>query len=127
MTTKYYNYRRNEAECNEEIIFCADDAEKSSHYGNIKRTFIATDRTDKDHKKVTKHAMDFFGVDEETAENCINPDRIVTSAGAWDNIEFINYLYDETCYFSKYDGIITNDGAVFFEINDKNLISVEVL
>lgn len=124
---RYYNYRRNESEMNDEIIFCSDNPENSRHYGNIQRVLRATEKTDTDHAEITRHAMNFYGVEKDEAKEIINPSAIVTSAGAWDDVEFINYLYDETDYFKNYDGIITRDGAVFFEINDKNLIETNYL
>ena len=127
MEKRYYNYRRNESEMNEEIIFCADDAEKSEHYGNIQRIFRATDRTDTDRKEIAKIAEEFYNTTPEDAESLINPSNIVTSAGAWDDVEFINHVYDNTTYFSRYDGIITTDGAVFFEINAQNLVETNDL
>ncbi len=127
MKQKYYNYRRNEKEMNEEIIFCSADPEASNHYGNIQRVFSATERTDADHAEAIEHAMKFYGIDSEAAEKAINPEYIVSSAGAWDDIEFINYLYSETRYFAKYDGIITSDGAIFFEINAENLIETNYI
>lgn len=122
MGKKYYNYRRNEKEMNEEIIFCADDPEKSDHYGNICRVFAATDRTDKDHSEIIDIAAEFYNTTKDDAESLVNPAKIVESAGAWDDIEFINHVYDNTDYFNRFDGIVTNDGAVFFEVNEQNLI-----
>lgn len=131
MTQKYYNYRRNEEEMSEEMIFCALDPEQSKHYGDIQRVFAATDRTDADHAEAIKHVINWLqteGIEttEAEAEEMINPSNIVTSAGAWDNIEFVNYLYESTDYFRRHDGIITNDGAIFFEIG-KNLIETNYL
>lgn len=127
MEKKFYNYRRNDKEMNEEIIFCADAADKSDHYGNIQRIFIATDRTDSDHSEIIRIAKEFYNTTEEDAESLINPSHIVESAGAWDDIEFINHVYENTNYFNEFDGIVTNDGAVFFEVNDKNLIETNRL
>ena len=121
MEKRFYNYRRNVAELNEEIIFCAADPESSDHYGRIQRVFVATDRTDKDHSEIIKIAASYYGVSDEEAEALINPSFIVSSAGAWDDIEFINHVYSDTKYFDKYDGIETRDGAVFFEITANNL------
>ncbi len=123
----YYNYRRNKSELNEEIIFCVDNPNRSRHYGNIQRIFKATHKTDKDHRDIIKYAEDFYSIDKYEAEKIINPKDITTSAGAWDDIDFINYLYDDTKYFNKYDGIITHDGAVFFEINKNNLVATNYL
>jgi len=112
---------------NEEIIFCCDNPDDSNHYGNIQRVFVATEKTDKNHSEIIKHAMDFYGINEEEAEKIVNPSCILTSAGAWDDVDFINYVYESTNYFSKFDGIITSDGAIFFEINDKNLIETNYM
>lgn len=127
MEKNFYNYRRNENEMNEEIIFCADNEESSCHYGNIKRTFRATEKTDTNHVEIIAIAKKFYNVDEEESESLINPDHIIISAGAWDDIEFINHVYENTDYFNRFDGIVTNDGAVFFEVNDKNLVSTEII
>jgi len=126
MNQKYYNYRRNEGEMSEEIIFCANDPEASRHYGDIQRVFVATEKTDRDHAEIIQHAVDFYGISEAEAADAINPDRIVSSAGAWDDVEFINYLYGETKYFGEHDGIITHDGAIFFEVGE-NLIETNYL
>ena len=124
---KYYNYRRNESEMNEEIIFCSNNDVDSRHYGDIQRVFVATANTDTNHEEITNHAVNFYGCSVEEAIEMINPSEIVMSAGAWDDIDFINFLYEDTNYFSKYDGIVTNDGAVFFEVNDNNLIETNYL
>jgi hypothetical protein len=124
---KYYNYRRTLDELDEEIVFCSDNPEDSRHYGNYQRIFVATERTDALHKEVIKHASEFYKIDEKESELLINPVNIVTSAGAWDDVEFINYLYEDTDYFIFHDGIITNNGAVFFEVNNENLVETNVL
>lgn len=121
--TKYYNYRRNETECNEEVIFCSDDPERSRHYGDIKRTFIADEYTIKtDNKKLRELFVEFYGcMDEES----LNPDNIVSSAGCWVDIDFINFL-EENRFFVLVSGVITGDGAVFFT-QEGTLESVEDL
>jgi len=123
----YYNYRRSNKELDEEIIFCSKNSEDSKHYGNIQRIFKATSKTDKNLKEIIQHAKNFYNTTEEDAKNLVNPAHIVSNAGAWDDIDFINYLYEYTNYFDKHDGIITKDGAVFFEINKNNLIAVNYL
>jgi hypothetical protein len=139
----FYNYRRNKKQLDEPVIFCVDNPESSSHYGNIQRIFKATRKTldlrNKNNPKVkqlVKYCQDFLNewleverlnepkVSFIAGYNAINPKDIVDSAGAWDNIEFINYLYDETDFFNKHDGVITNDGAVFFEVTKDNLVSM---
>jgi len=142
MNTKYYyNYRRNEEELNEEIIFCSNNSEDSDHYGNIQRIFKATQKT-LDVTEESEYAKDLFdhfsvfmaeegeefaSLSNEEIEKNINPVNIVESAGAWDNIEFINYLYGNTTFFNRYDGIITTDGAIFFEVTKDNLVSCKNL
>lgn len=111
---------------NEEIIFCANDPEASRHYGDIQRVFVATEKTDCEHSEVIRHAVDFYGISAEEAAELVNPEKIVSSAGVWEDVEFINYLYGETKYFSKFNGIITRDGAVFFEIG-ANLVETNYL
>jgi len=145
----FYNYRRDIRQGDEPVIFCSDNPEKSNHYGNIQRIFKATNRTldlrKKNDRRVIElvdYAIIFFNewdpfIPDEYEEapskeeefdlvyNSLNPKDIVESAQAWDNIEFINYLYDETKIFDKYDGCITGDGAIFFEITKDNLVSVK--
>lgn len=129
----FYNYRRNKNELEDELIFCSDNPDTSKHYGNIQRIFKATNRT---LKKVNKELINYYKefikewsgetiIDSDAVKN-LNPIRIVSSAGAWDNIEFINFLYDKNFFF-EYDGLITNDGAIFFEVNKNNLVSINYL
>lgn len=123
MNKRYYNYRRNESEMDEPVIFCCNNPDDSRHYGNIQRVFVATDRTDRAHTQIIQHVIDWLKgdgveIDEVEAEALVNPDRIVSSCGAWDNVEFIDYLYNNTRYFEEHDGIITHDGAIFFDIGD---------
>lgn len=109
---KYWNHR-NENELNEEIVFCADDRESCEHYGPVCRVFD-TDSARLDDGTAVKMAMDFYQVDEDEAKKTIYPERVVSYAGAWDDIEFINYLYDNN-YFSDFDAIETGDGAIVFD------------
>ncbi len=114
----------------EAIIFCADNPDRSRHYGDIQRVFVPTKRTLSWGKKeevaeLNKLAAEFY----ENADDLIDilyPSNIVDTAGAWDDIEFINFLYDRN-FFDGCDGIITPDGAVFFEINADNLIETNYL
>jgi len=124
---RYYNYRANEAELDESIIFCSDNPEDSSHYGNIQRVFKTTENTDKDYKEITNIAEKYYKCTTEEAFDAINPLKIVSSGGAWDDIDFINHVYDNTNYFVNHDGIVTHDGAVFFEVNENNLVSTNYL
>lgn len=109
---KYYNYRRNEAELNEDIIFCSDDSESSAHYGDIKRTFEADKYTITTENKTLRNL--FIGFYGEMDEDCLNPDNIVSSAGCWDDIDFINHLEENRFFDTGISGVITSDGAVFF-------------
>ena len=127
MTNKYYNYRRNAKELNEEIIFCANSEERSAHYGKIQRVFKATEKTDYDHSEIIKIAVEFYQVSDEEAKRLVNPINIVDTAAAWDDVEFVNYVYDNTDYFSKFDGIITKDGAVFFEVTKDNMVETNII
>lgn len=122
--TKYFNYRRNETECNEELIFCSDNPESSSHYGNIKRTFVADKYTiNTENETLRSLFVDFYG---EMDEESLNPDNIVSSAGCWDDIDFINHLEENRFFDTGVSGVITSDGAVFFT-TDGVLESVEII
>ena len=110
---KYWNHRE-ESELNEEIIFCAEDKESCEHYGPICRVFDSEKSGAKlDDGTALKIATVFYDVEEEDIKDEVYPDRIVSSAGVWDDIDFINYLYDEN-YFSSFDAIETGDGAIVF-------------
>jgi len=145
----FYNYRRDTRQGDEPVIFCSNNPERSNHYGNIQRIFKATNRTLDLRKKNDRRVIElvnyaiiflnewdpfipddyeeFPSKEEEfnNVYNSLNPKDIVESAQAWDNIEFINYLYNETKIFDKYDGCITRDGAVFFEVTKNNLVSIK--
>ena len=121
---KYYNYRANESECNEEIIFCSNDAERSAHYGNIKRTFeYDEDTITTENEKLRSLFISFYG---EMDEESLNPSDIVFSAGCWDDIDFINHLEENNFFDTGVTGVITNDGAVFFT-TENVLKSVEII
>ena len=135
-----YNYRRNKKELDEEIIFCSNNSINSRHYGDYQRIFTATRKTldlrkrSKDKLKLEIYYKDWIIeyngnllTDEDDIEENINPNNIVSSAGAWDNVEFISYLYDYTSFYNDHDGVITNDGAVFFEVTKVNLVSFKKL
>jgi hypothetical protein len=111
----YHNFRRNESEVGEEIIFCAKDEESSSHYGKIHLTFDSSQPNVKlDNGDALKAAADYYNYTEEEMHDEVYPENIVSSAGVWDDIDFINYLYDNNYFFSN-DAIITPDGAVVFD------------
>lgn len=129
----YYNYRRNNEELDESIIFASNDPGSSRHYGNILRIMKPTNKTlNGPNEELFQLAQDFFkeqGLDIPSKNEIVkelNPENIVSNAGAWDNVDFINFLYDKN-FFSKYDGIITNDGAIFFESNKQNTIGIKKL
>ncbi|MDL2268034.1 hypothetical protein LJC46_08635 [Desulfovibrio sp. OttesenSCG-928-G15] len=139
MTTQYYNYRRNEAELNEEIIFCAANADDSRHYGNYQRIMQATSRTLTEiTPELAGHLVDWLceyngedfdaeAVSAEEIQSLLMPSEIVNTAGAWDNVEFVDYLYENTDFYDNYDGIAWENGAVFFEANSDNVVSVTLL
>jgi hypothetical protein len=129
----YYNYRRNDKELDEEIIFASDNPEESRHYGNILRIMKPTDKTlngvNSELLNLTKEFFKEQNIDipsDDKIEKELNPSRIVSSGGAWDNVEFINFLYEKN-FFDKHDGIITNDGAIFFESNKNNTVGIKKL
>lgn len=139
---KFYNYRRDKSELDEEVIFTANNPEDSRHYGDFLRVMVPTENTldlrkeSKEKEELENHYKDWLiddygSASEEELESLfddmeenLNPREIVSSGGAWDNIEFINYLYDKG-WFSSVDGVITDDGALFFESNDKNTLLVQ--
>lgn len=111
----YHNYRRNKNEIGEEIVFFSDNEESSSHYGNIHQIFDSEQpNLSMDDGTALQEAMKFYHTTEEEIYDSVYPPRIVESAGVWDDIEFINYLYDIN-YFNHYDAILTPDGAVVFD------------
>ena len=110
---KYHNYRESH-ELEESIVFCHEDAERCEHYGPIHRIFDSEKTEYLDNGEALELAIKFYeGEDYENVKSCVYPDDIVGSAGAWDDIDFINFLENKN-YFAKYDAIITPDGAVVF-------------
>jgi len=110
---QYHNYRRNAEELNEEIIFCCNDSESCEHYGSIHRLFTPK-KARLDNGKALEMAAIFYNCGSEEIKKEVYPLDIVDTAGVWDDIDFINYLYENN-YFNNYDAIITPDGAVVFD------------
>lgn len=67
---------------------------------------------------VIEFACEFYGIDREEAEEVLNPDDIVSSAGAWDDTSFVSALCQEIWDFNRIPevaGFRTWDGAVVID------------
>ncbi len=127
MKKYYYNYRRNEAELDEGIIFCANDPYSSAHYGKIQRIFQATSSTlIGANEELKKLAEEFYKLSWEDLEISVYPEDIVEFAGVWQDLDFINFL-EYNNFFDNCDGIVIPDGAIFFEVNEDNLVETNYL
>jgi len=116
---KYYNYRRTKKEL-------VDNPADSRHYGNYQRTFIVNDSCNSDRKRAAELFIEWMiewsgeTVSVEEAEAALNPLNIVDSGGAWDNIDFIRYLYDSgwfnsSNYYRTPNGCLVFDAAIMIE------------
>jgi hypothetical protein len=87
------------------------EGNKSESYGQ--HAWVLKSKLPKaaDDKKLIKFTEDFYGVGKEEAKELVDPEKIVSSAGAWDDEDFIQALYE------KYEpvGYMTNDGAVVID------------
>ena len=64
---------------------------------------------------VIDFAADFYDIDRDEAARLLNPERIVDSAGAWDDPEFVTRYCD--CAIDLPVGFRTPDGAVVFHLD----------
>lgn len=90
-----------------------------SNYGDY--TFLATDKgaiqTEDIMPKLRQLAEEFYG--EQISDEEINPPDIVDSAGIWDDMEFVQYMWDnyfEDIFYStgEMPAIVTEDGMIVY-------------
>jgi len=90
------------------MLFC--DSDRNDHYGD----HVWTLKTDLPlvPESVIKFACEFFGVDQTEAEDLVNPEDIVDSAGAWDDAQFVSEVFQ---FCGEPTGFRTPDGAVVLD------------
>lgn len=90
------------------MLFC--NSERNAHYGEhvwtLKTELPPVPQT------VIEFAAEFFGVDQTEAEELVNPEDIVDSAGAWDDSQFVSEVYQ---FCGEPTGFRTPDGAVVLD------------
>lgn len=97
------------------VVLFAEDPQKNEHYGE--HVWVLKTKLPKVSKDVIEFASEFYGVSKNEAEELVNPDDIVDSAGAWDDASFVSDLWQEmengkikeTVGFRTYDGAVVID------------------
>ncbi len=92
------------------MLFADEDTGRNHGYGN----HVWTLRTELPEvpQAIVEFAAEFYGCDEDEAENLVNPDNIVGSAGAWDDPQFVSEVYQ---FCGEPTGFRTPDGAVVLD------------
>lgn len=107
----------------------ADSADAVSSYGE--NLWVITETTLTDVSVVQTLVADFFAAKEFDAEvlglSCtaeidevlvaLNPTQIVNSAGAWDNEDFVSWMWDNILEPNQISTIETKDGAIVFDVS----------
>jgi len=94
------------------------EGENNNHYGCYV-WLLKTDLPDVfDVPGLVNFAMEFFGIDEEYAEDLVNPENIINSAGAWDDPAFVTAVWEGFGLV----GVRTWDGAVVLDILAVDLV-----
>ena len=114
MTT--LTHRRRTSTLSENVMLFAIDG--NEQYG----LHVWTLRTDLPHICDAQHVIDFaaeyYGIGVEQAKELVNPANIVSTAGAWDDSQFVSDLWQRfECV-----GFVTADGAV---VLDKTSVALE--
>lgn len=106
-------HRRGSKKLSDDIMLFAKEG--NEHYGD--HVWILKSKLPQISKQVIEFAMDFYNVDEDEAKELVDPDDIVSDAGAWDDRQFVSELWQEmesgsikqSAGYSTYDGAIVLD------------------
>lgn len=107
-------HRRHNSELTDKNVRLFAEGDNTS-YGDHVWTLV-TELPEVD-QELIEFAAEWYETDLEEAELLVNPERIISSAGAWDDAEFVSHVWMR---FEK-DGYRTNDGAVVLNIHDVEL------
>ena len=103
------------------VSLFSDDPSAIAQYGDKQYLIKKTDLPD-----VGDDIVDFaerhYSIGPEEAAELVRPDDIVDSAGAWDDPDFMNALWDSGL-IDDVQGFKTGDGAITFPIDDLKVIS----
>ena len=111
-------HRRHEASLNNgfAILFCDND--ENAHYGDHVWTLNSDLPLASDSEQLVSFTADYYSVSVDEAAELVNPSRIVDTAGAWDDQDFVSELWQamEQGQLKEVAGYRTNDGAVVIDL-----------
>jgi hypothetical protein len=112
-TMKTLTHRRQNDELGTDIILFAEDG--NDHYGD--NIWTLNTELPEVTEQLINFAADFYSVDTDEAADLVNPDDIVSDAGAWDDRQFVSDLWQsmEAGAIEMSVGYRTNDGAVVID------------
>lgn len=112
---KVYHRNTRDEQCDTGVgyMMFAADQYSVEHYGKIHWTYDGAGAIDAD--ELIEAAIE-AGFEEAFYEaGLLNPRRIVDTAGAWDDVDAIAWVWDNVCEPRGWTAIITNDGAILFD------------
>lgn len=114
-------HRRQSKELSEHVMLFAEDG--NEHYGDHVWTLKSELPRASESQELIDYAAEFYGVDHEEAENLIDPENIVDTAGAWDDVDFVRNLWNEMemSGIKTVAGYRTFDGAVVLDAENVEL------
>lgn len=107
MTTLTHR-RSNDTLSNNVMLFAESGNE---HYGEHVWTLVSNLPAACEDEKLIAFTMDWYSVDREEAIGLIDPANIVDTAGAWDDQQFVSYVWQAL----EPVGYTTQDGAVVLD------------
>lgn len=115
MDTTLTHRRSNSQLSNADVILFAEDSDRNAHYGDHVWT-LATDLPEIG-QELINWAAEYYSVDNDEAEELVNPSDIVDTAGAWDDRQFVSDLWQamESGQIATAPGYRTQDGAVVID------------
>lgn len=108
-------HRRHCAQLSQGYVVLFADSDRNSHYGQHVWTLETELGTVPD--EIVWFAAEYYDVDFAEAESLVKPEDIVSSAGAWDDEQFVSDLWLAMEYnkVPESPGYRTPDGAVVLD------------
>jgi len=99
------------------VQFASDDS--NSHYGPHVWTLVTELPMAWQVPGLVSFAAKFYNVDEEIAEDLVNPRDIVENAKAWDDLDFVCAVVEA---LPEFIGCSTCTGAVVVDLHEVDLV-----